>query len=90
MTESQRSKILNIQSEISKIEKKIDKLLAHRQLLLEQAERITQKPQKVSVPPSDEARKLQSERDKAAHQARLTSSKSPKIQKLNLFGTSQK
>lgn len=89
MTESQELKIRNIQSEISRVEEKIDKLLAHRQLLLEQARRITEKPNKVFTPPSVEARKLQSERDRAAHQARLKATNSPKVQKMNLFGTSQ-
>lgn len=90
MTESQKTKLQNIQSEISKVEEKIDKLLAHRQILLEQAKRIAEKPKKVSAPPSDEARKLQSERDKAAYQARLQATKSPKVQKMDLFGNSQK
>lgn len=84
MTESQIKKVENLKKEIRKVEEKIDKLLTHRAILADQIEKIKTQEPKVPSKPSEEQRKAQSEKDKAAYQESLKTH-STSIQKLNLF-----
>lgn len=84
MTESQQRKILNIQSEINKIDDKIDKLLIQRQLLIQQAAKI--RAPKVPRVLTEEERKAQSLKDKAAYQQKLSTTASQKMKRMNLLG----